>query len=163
MRKYLILVSILIATGCATTMEKEVAQNSETHCEKLSGIVSGAVAMKWASRQSSANSTAKEKALMDWRFLAVVNHEALTELGLSQSQIKNISKEIFDTDVMNSMTHDMLSFDYYTKEQCEMLQQGLTAKSIKELKPSIQQCWYKTQEMDSEVCISKVVTGEIEL
>ena len=163
MRKFLLLVSILMATGCASTTEKEVAQTSETHCEKLSSVVSGAVAMKWASRQSSENSSAKEEALMDWRFLAVVNHESLTELGLSQDQIKALSKEIFNTDVVNEMSYDMLSFKYYTQEKCEMSQKGLTAKSIEVLKPSIQKCWYSSQTMDSEQCVSKIVSGEIEL
>ena len=163
MRKYLLLVPILMATGCASTTEKEVTQSSATHCEKLSDIVSGAVAMKWASRQSSANSTAEEKALMDWRFLAVLNHESLTELGLSQNQIKTLSQEIYNTDIINEMSYDMLSFKYYTQEKCEMSKKGLTAKSIEVLKPSIQKCWYKSQTMDSEQCVSKVVSGEIEL
>ena len=163
MRKFLLLVSILMATGCASTTEKEVAQTSETHCEKLSSVVSGAVAMKWASRQSSENSTPKEKALMDWRFLAVVNHESLTELGLSQDQIKALSQEIFNTDVVNEMSYDMLSFKYYTQKKCEMSQKGLTVKSIEVLKPSIQKCWYRSQTMDSEQCVSKIVSGEIEL
>ena len=163
MRKYLILVAILMATGCASTTEKEIAQDSETYCEKLSGIVSGAVAMKWAARQSSENSTAEEKALIDWRFLAVVNHESLSELGLSPSQIKDLSQEIYNTDVVNEMSYDMLSFKYYTQKKCEMSQKGLRAKTIEALKPSIQKCWYNSQSMDSEQCVSKIVSGEIEL
>lgn len=163
MRKYLILVSILMAIGCASTTEKEIARNSESHCEKLSSIVSSAVAMKWAARQSSENSTAEEKALMDWRFLAVVNHDSLSELGLSQNQIKALSQEIYNTDVVNEMSYDMLSFRYYTQEKCEMSQKGLAAKSIEVLKPSIQKCWYSSQTMNAEQCVSKVVSGEIEL
>jgi len=163
MRKYLLLVSLLVATGCVSTTEKEVTQSSDTYCQKLSDIVSSTVAMKWASRQSSANSTAEENALLDWRFLAVVNHEDLTELGLSQNQIKTLSKEIFNTDVVDDMAYDMLSFKYYTQKKCEMSKINLTAKSIEVLKPSIQKCWSRSQDMDSELCVSKLVSGEIEL
>lgn len=163
MRKFLLVISILMATGCASTTEKEVAQISETFCEKLSNVVSGAVAMKWASRQSSENSTVKEKSLVDWRFLAVVNHDSLTKLGMSQDKIKVLSKEIVNTDVANEMSYDMLSFKYYTQEKCEMSKNGLTTKSIDILKPAIQKCWYGSQTMNSEQCVSKVVSGNIDL